>query len=278
MSERTKEPDGKRKSSGGSSQTAKKKRPGTASGNHRPSQSRGSDTTVRKKKPAGAGDRKRTVTRKASASGQKRAGTTSDRTRRTSERARMEEETRMSSRDRERARRRQERLKRVRRQKMIMAASATVIVLCLLTILIIFLSPAKCIVSLSKGDKYARKEEYDKALEAYQEALETNENSVRAYRGIAGCLRMKEQTAEAEQILYTGWEKTKDEGILRYYHKLLINDAVADINAKNCTQTTMDKLNQVLMNDPQNQDALSLRDICNEQLSGEGIQDTGEEQ
>ncbi|RKI84373.1 tetratricopeptide repeat protein [bacterium 0.1xD8-71] len=256
MSERTREPDRERRASGGS-QTAKKKKKPVSAGS--------------------AGNRQRPAAKKSGTSSHKRAGTTSGRTRRPSERARMEEDSRMSNRDIERARRRQERLRRVRRQKIIMASSVTVIVLCLLTILIIFLSPARCIVSLSKGDRYARNEEYDKALEAYQEALETNENSVQAYRGIAGCLRMKEQIPEAEQILYTGWEKTKDEGILRYYHKLLINDAVTDINAGNCSQTTMDKLNQVLMNDPQNQDALSLRDICNERLSGEAPQ-TGEEE
>lgn len=181
----------------------------------------------------------------------------------------MDYDSNMSSRDIERARRREERLRRVRRQKIIMAASATIIVLCLITILIFFLSPAKCILSISRGDKYARSEEYDKALEAYQEAIEINEKSVRAYRGAAGCLRMKEQTTEAEQLLYKGWEKTKDEGILRYYNKLLINEAVADINAGNCTQTTVDKLNRVLMNDPENLDALALMDTCKQRMARE---------
>lgn len=175
----------------------------------------------------------------------------------------------MSSRELERARRREERLRRVRRQKIIMAASATVIVLCLLTILIFFLSPAKCILSLSRGDKYARNEEYDKALEAYQEAIEINEKSVRAYRGAAGCLRMKEQITEAEQLLYKGWETTRDEGILRYYNKLLLNEVVADINAGNCTQTTLDKVNRVLMNDPENLDAIALLDTCQQRMASE---------
>lgn len=199
----------------------------------------------------------------------KRTKTASGRNGRPSDRSGMDDDGRMTSRELERARRREERLRRVRRQKIIMAASATVIVLCLLTILIFFLSPAKCILSLSRGDRYARDEEYDKALEAYQEAIEINEKSVRAYRGAAGCLRMKEQTLEAEQILYTGWEKTKDEGILRYYNKLLINDAVADINAGNCTQTTVDKLNRVLMNDPENLDAIALMDTCKQRMARE---------
>lgn len=199
----------------------------------------------------------------------KRTRTASARNGRPSDRSGMDDDSRMTSRELERARRREERLRRVRRQKIIMAASATVIVLCLLTILIFFLSPAKCILSLSRGDRYARDEEYDKALEAYQEAIEINEKSVRAYRGAAGCLRMKEQTVEAEQILYTGWEKTKDEGILQYYNKLLINDAVADINAGNCTQTTVDKLNRVLMNDPENLDAIALMDTCQQRMARE---------
>lgn len=262
MSERTREPArpaaGRERRSSASSQPAKKKKP---------SQSQGSGTAVKKKKPVSTGNNKRPASKKSGTSSRKKARMADDRIRRTSERISREEDDRMSNRDKERARRRQERLRRVRRQKMIMAASVTVIVLCLLTILIVFLSPAKSIMSLSRGDKYARNEEYDKALEAYREALEINGKSVRAYRGAAGCLRMKGQVEEAEQILYTGWEKTKDEGILGYYNKLLINEAVADINAGSCTQTTMDKLNQVLMNDPQNQDALSLRDICKERLS-----------
>ena len=199
----------------------------------------------------------------------KRPGTASERNRRPSDRDSMDYDSHMSSRELERARRREERLRRVRRQKIIMAASATVIVLCLLTILIFFMSPAKCILSVSRGDKYARNEEYDKALEAYQEAIEINEKSVRAYRGAAGCLRMKEQITEAEQLLYKGWEKTKDEGILRYYNKLLLNEAVADINAGNCTQTTLDKLNRVLMNDPENLDAIALLDTCQQRMAGE---------
>lgn len=150
-----------------------------------------------------------------------------------------------------------------------MAVSVTVIVLSLLTVLILFLSPARCVVSLSKGDRYARNEEYDKAFEAYQEALEINEKSVRAYRGMAGCLRMKEQLSEAEELLYAGWNKTKDKGLLRYYNTLLINESVSEINTGNCTWDTVDRLKRVLENDPKNQDALSLIDICKERLPEE---------
>lgn len=290
MSERTREPDRTvperaRKSSGGSGQTTGKKRPQqsqrpvergeagkrpkTATEKRRSSQVRSADTTVKKKKPVSAENSKRSPRKRPVSASYQKAGKAPERNRRTPERSRMDDDSRMSSRELERARRREERLRRVRRQKIIMAASATVIVLCLLTILIFFLSPAKCIISLSKGDKYARNEEYDKALEAYQEAIEINEKSVRAYRGAAGCLRMQEQTAEAEQLLYTGWEKTKDEGILRYYNKLLINEAVTDINAGNCTQTTVDKLNRVLMNDPENLDALALLDTCKQRMGRE---------
>lgn len=133
-------------------------------------------------------------------------------------------------------------------------------------------------MNLSKGDKFAKNEEYDKALEAYREALEINENSVKAYRGIAGCLRMQEQIPEAEQILYEGYEKTKDEGILRYYNTLLINDAVADINGGNCTQSTVDKLNRVLLYDPENLDALALLDTCKQRMAAGQTQDTEGEQ
>lgn len=298
MSERTREPDRtvperERRSSGGNAQASARRRPSQSqrtvdvgeAGNRpgaperekrtgAPERERRTGAPERERKTGAPEREKRTGApererRTGTPERNRRAGTTAKRTGRTSERSRMDYDSNMSSRDIERARRREERLRRVRRQKIIMAASATIIVLCLITILIFFLSPAKCILSISRGDKYARSEEYDKALEAYQEAIEINEKSVRAYRGAAGCLRMKEQTTEAEQLLYKGWEKTKDEGILRYYNKLLINEAVADINAGNCTQTTVDKLNRVLMNDPENLDALALMDTCKQRMARE---------
>lgn len=298
MSERTREPDraapAKAGKASGSSQTAQRKRPsqgqksvekgepekktGTSAPKRRPTQGQGTGKPASGKKPASAGEYKKPASKKTSVSSDNRSKKTTDRTRRPPEKNRMEDEERMSNRDIERARRRQERIKRVRRQKIIMTVSITVIVLCLLTILLIFLSPARCIMSLSRGDKYARNGEYDKALEAYQEALEINEKSVRAYRGAAGCLRMTEQITEAEQILYTGYEKTRDKGILRYYNKLLINEAVEDVNAGNCTQATLDKLNRVLLNDPQNPDALEIKDICTQRMSAGEPQDTGQEQ
>ena len=259
-------------------ETAEKdRRTGTSERERRPDTSerdRRSGASERERRPETSERGRRTgmsenARKSGAAERNKRTRTASARNGRPSDRSGMDDDSRMTSRELERARRREERLRRVRRQKIIMAASATVIVLCLLTILIFFLSPAKCILSLSRGDRYARDEEYDKALEAYQEAIEINEKSVRAYRGAAGCLRMKEQTVEAEQILYTGWEKTKDEGILQYYNKLLINDAVADINAGNCTQTTVDKLNRVLMNDPENLDAIALMDTCQQRMARE---------
>ncbi len=283
MSERTREPGGTvssregRVSSSGKGQAAKKRTAEKAGSDRRPvppsekkrtSAGQSTGGAVKKKKPAGAGDRRKPAAKRTGAASRKRTKAPADRSGRTYDR-RMEEDDRMTSRELERARRRQERLRRVRRQKIIMAASASVIVLSLLTLLIFFLSPARCIVSLSKGDRYAGEEQYDEALAAYQEALEANGNSVRAYRGIAGCLRMKGQTAEAEQILYTGWEKTGDEGILRYYHKLLINESVEEINAGNCTQATADRLREVLREDPDNPEVLSLLDICNQRLSGE---------
>lgn len=296
MSERTREsdhmaPDRERRTSGGKSQAVKKKRPpegqrtaqkgesgkrpAPSSEKRRTSAGLSSKGAV-KKKPTGAGNKSRSAAKKPGTSS-KNSGTSANKSKQTVRQSRMEDDSRMSSRDLERARRREERLRRVRRQKIIMAASGAVIVLSLLTLLIFFLSPARCIVSLSKGDKFARNEEYDEALSAYQEALETNENSVRAYRGIAGCLRMKGQMEEAKQILHTGWEKTEDKGILRYYNTLLINESVEELNAGNCSQATADRLNEVLLNDPENLDALALLDTCNQRLSGAGSQSSEED-
>lgn len=175
----------------------------------------------------------------------------------------------MTRREQERERRRQERMRRVRRQKIIMAVSAGVTVVALIVIAILYLSPARAALSLSRADRYAKNGDYDKALEAYEEALSINEKSVRAYRGAAGCLRMKEQIPEAEALLYMGWKKTEDEGILHYCHTLMLNEAVEEVNSGSCSQTAVNKCEQVLREDPGNEDAARILETCREKLAGQ---------
>lgn len=175
-------------------------------------------------------------------------------------------EKRMKRRDEERARRREARKRKVRRQKIILAVSAGVIVVAGITA-VIFSTPAlKLSRSLAKGSRYTQQENYEDAKDAYEQALKIDTASVEAYRGMADNYVAQDKIQEAKQILYTGWEKTQDEGLLHYYCVELYNEAVDEVNQKNCSLSTVDKVVQVLEIEPDNEDALQLMDTCYERL------------
>ena len=197
------------------------------------------------------------------ASGSK-AGSTSGK--RGSTESREEFEARMSRRDEMRARRKAERLRRVRRQRIMMGASAGIIVVAAVVLYIFFTPSMKLSRSLAQGDRYMAQEDYASAQKAYEKALQIDEDSVEAYRCMAGNFLKQQKTLEAEQTYYTGWEKTQDEGLLHSYCIVLYNEAVGEINDKNCTLATVDKCVQVLEQEPANQDALKLMDTCYERL------------
>lgn len=176
-------------------------------------------------------------------------------------------ETRMRKRDEERARKREARRRKVRRQKIILAASAVVIVAAIIGAVVFTRSSMKLSRSLSKGDKYAEQEDYVNAQSAYEKALQIDDTSVRAYRAMADNYLAQGKMAEAEQILYTGWEQTQDEGLLHYYCVEVLNEAVAEINQRHCTLATVDKCIRVLELEADNADAIRLlRDHCYNKL------------
>lgn len=174
--------------------------------------------------------------------------------------------TRSDSRDAQRARRREERLRKVRRQKIIMAVSGGVILVSVLILIVMFLPPVKYLRNIFMGDNYLAKADYVSAVSAYEKAVELNDTSAEAYHGMADALTAQDKISEAESIVYTGWEKTQDEVLLHYYCTLVLNEAVAQINAKNCTLDTVDKCVHVLELDAANEDALSLMHTCYERL------------
>ena len=178
-------------------------------------------------------------------------------------------QNRGQNRDKERARRREARRRKVRRQKIMIAVSACVIVAAAVAAVIFTRPSMKLSRSLSRGDKYAEQSDYLSAQDAYEEALEIDPLSVKAYRGIADTYLAQGKMAETEQILYAGWEETQDEGLLHYYCVEVYNEAVAEINQGNCTFATMDKLIQVLELEPDNQDAIeTLKTHCYDKLFG----------
>lgn len=175
-------------------------------------------------------------------------------------------ESRMSRRDEERARRRAERERKVRRQKIIMAVSLGIIVLSVICVVLFCMSSVKLSFRLFQGDRYLAKEDYIKAQSAYEKALVIDDASVKAYRGLADNYSRQQMASEAEQILYAGWEQTQDESLLHYYSVVVLNQAVAEINAKNCTLDTVEKCIRVLEQGAEEQKALELLTACYERL------------
>lgn len=177
-------------------------------------------------------------------------------------------ENRMRRRDETRAFRREQRRKKVRRQKIAMAAGAGVIVVAA-ACLYVFCTPSMRLSrSLAKGGRYTEQSDYANAQDAYEKALTIDTGSVEAYRGMADNYVAQGNIQEAKQILYTGWEKTQDEGLLHYYCVELYNEAVHEINAGDCTFATVDKCLQVLEREPDNPDAPGLLGTCYERLFG----------
>ena len=165
-----------------------------------------------------------------------------------------------------RARRKAARLRKVRRQKIIMAVSCVIIVAAVIGIVIYCTPSMRLSRSLSKGDKSVVRSEYVDAQNAYEKALELDPDSVRAYRGMAANYLAQDMTEDAKEILYTGWQQTKDQGLLDYYCTVIYNEAVIEINNKNCTLQTVDKCIQVLEKEPAHNDALTLMGTCYERL------------
>lgn len=171
-------------------------------------------------------------------------------------------DARMKRRDAERSRRRTERHKKVRRQKIIMAVSA-VIIIAAVVVGVVFTRPSvRLSRALSNGDKYAQNEDYENAQNAYESALQTDATSVTAYRRMADNYLVQGKVVEAKQILYEGWEQTQDKDLLHYYCIEIHNEAVEEVNQGNCTLATVDKFIQVLEFEADNEDTLTALLAC----------------
>lgn len=119
---------------------------------------------------------------------------------------------------------------------------------------------------LEAADAYVENQAYDDAIASCEEALKIDSQSIKAYRAMAGVYLNKEDRESAEQVLYQGWETTQDEGLLNEYCVHLLNDAVAEINAQNCTLSTLEKCVQVIEKDQANADGYELLNACYERL------------
>lgn len=111
---------------------------------------------------------------------------------------------------------------------------------------------------LNAGDEYTEEEAYTEAIEAYENALEIDSTSVKAYRCMAGAYLGMENDSQAKQVLYAGWENTQDESLLQYYCTVILNEAVDEINQDHIGSETLDKIISVLDQGIMEEDALEL--------------------
>ena len=249
----------KKKSSGRRTSSAGKKTPARKTAAKRKASNEGKEITRRKTSG------KKTADGRKTAAGKKSPTRTA-----AGERARSDtgevSASRMSRRDEERARRKAERERKVRRQKIVMAISVCVILLSVIGIVLFCMPSVKLSFRLFQGDRAMAKEDYAGAQSAFEKALEIDSASVKAYRRLADSYNNQQMLPEAEEVLYTGWEKTKDENLLRYYCTVILNQAVSEINAKNCTLATVDKCIQALEYGGTDTEAIDLLLTCHKRL------------
>lgn len=170
------------------------------------------------------------------------------------------------NRDEERARKREARRRKVRRQKIAIVVIAVVLLAGIGGSIIFCLPALRVSRKLSAGDRYTQNSDYQMAQTSYEEALQIDPTTVKAYRCLAQNDLVQKDSTAAKEILYTGWETTQDESLLNYYCTVILNEAVAELNDKICDMGTVEKCIQVLEKSPSNADAFSLLNTCYERL------------
>lgn len=159
--------------------------------------------------------------------------------------------------------RRRKHRKRVVMAERIIAGLFVVVSLAGGAVLIFNLMPEiKIARQLEAAGAYVQTKDYEEAIASCEEALSIDSKSIKAYRAMAGVYLTQEDWESAEQVLYRGWETTQDESLLQEYCVHLLNDAVADINAQNCTLQTFEKCVMAIEKDQVNADGYKLLDAC----------------
>lgn len=159
--------------------------------------------------------------------------------------------------------------KRRKRRKRVVMTERIIAALFLLAVLgggiaagVYFMPEIKIAKQLEAAGEYVQTRDYEGAIASCEEALKIDSKSIKAYKAMAGVYLTQEDWESAEQVLYRGWETTQDESLLQEYCIHLLNDAVADINAQNCTLQTLEKCIMALEEDQVNADGYKLLDAC----------------
>ncbi len=168
-----------------------------------------------------------------------------------------------------RERRRKKRKKRVIMARLALGGGLLLILTGGIVLTLHYLPELRVARQLKAASVYVESQDYEEAIASCQEALEIDSSSVKAYRAMAGVYRDQDDWAGAGQVLYRGWETTRDESLLQEYCVNLLNDAVADINGENCSFETLDKSISALEQDTDSADAYRLLDACYVRLMGE---------
>lgn len=145
---------------------------------------------------------------------------------------------------------------------MIGAAAAVVIAAAGSTLIYWNLPQTKLSRTLDEAEEYMQAADYGHAQEAYEKALEIDEESVLAYRGLADDYLTQGQQAEAESILMEGYEVTGSEVLLQNYCAVILNDVVARINGRIVDFSSAERCLDVLELMPGSTDALSVLTSC----------------
>ena len=169
-------------------------------------------------------------------------------------------------------------IRRKRRKRAVLAGRIAAVVFISVVLvgggfLVFNLSPEiKIAKQLEAAGEYVQTQDFEEAIASCEEALEIDSKSIKAYRAMAGVYLTQKDWESAEQVLYRGWETTQDESLLQEYCVHLLNDAVADINAQNCTMQTLSKCVMAIEKDQVNEEGYKLLDACYVRLFATGAE------
>lgn len=158
---------------------------------------------------------------------------------------------------------RKKRRKKAEKQKVYAAAAAAVVIAAAgSTLIYMNLPQTKLGRQLDQAVEYMLNMDYVQAEEAYQTALSIDEESERAYRGLADDYAAQGRMADAEEVLKKGYDVTGSEVLLQNYCATVLNEAVKAVNENRVGISEIARCADVLEEDPDNADAPEILKTC----------------
>ena len=158
---------------------------------------------------------------------------------------------------------RKKRRKKAEKQKIYVAAAAAVVAAAAgSTLIYMNLPQTKLGKQLDQAVEYMMNMDYVQAEEAYQTALSIDEESERAYRGLADDYVAQGRIADAEDVLKKGYEATDSEVLLQNYCATVLNDVVKALNEGRADIGEISRCIDVLEEDPDNAQAPEILQTC----------------